>query len=256
PSLKEIFSTYGAPQWLTDKETPTVDQGFAEFSSKDARKLSAALKYVASIRRFGHLEADIFAVGNPGEKSSLLDPATYDLTDDDLRKMPASWLWEDAPYHIETGYDNVENGLDLVNFLRKRYTGKISFEFGHVNSEAERKWLLNHIEASQFELKLTDAEKRQLLDRLLNVEGFEHFLHSTFVGQKRFSIEGLETMVPVLDQIVKSANDEQVKDIMMGMAHRGRLSVLTYVLGKPLDKIFSEFHHAPDKELIPSEGSM
>src|SRR5699024_6929212 len=125
--------------------------------------------------------------------------------------------------------------------LSERYMGKISFEFGHVNDEDERRWLLNHIEASQFELKLSDGEKRQLLERLLNVEGFEHFLHSTFVGQKRFSIEGLESMVPILDQIVKLANGESVENIMMGMAHRGRLSVLAYVLGKPLDKIFSEF---------------
>src|SRR5699024_9140189 len=195
----------------------------SEFSFKDAEKLSAALKYVASIRRFGHIEADIYAVGNQGEKSSLLDPKTYNLTDDDLRSMSASWLWEDAPYHIETGYNNIETGYDLVQFLRERYTGKISFEFGHVNDEEERKWLLNHIEAAQFELKLSEEEKRQLLERLLNVEGFEHFLHTTFVGQKRFSIEGLETMVPILDQIVKLANTDSVENIMMGMAHRGRL---------------------------------
>lgn len=256
PSLKEIFSKYGAPKWLSETTGEVVEHQPAEFSSKDAEKLSAALKYVASIRRFGHIEADIYAVGNPGEKSSLLDPATYNLTDDDLRSMPASWLWEDAPYHIKTGYDNVETGYDLVQFLRERYTGKISFEFGHVNNESEREWLLNHIEASQFELKLSEEEKRQLLERLLSIEGFEHFLQSTFVGQKRFSIEGLETMVPILDQIVNLANSKGVEDIMMGMAHRGRLSVLAYVLGKPFDKIFSEFHHAPDKELIPSEGSM
>lgn len=255
PSLKEIFSQYGAPKWLSKSTGTIIEQTTTGFSPEDAKKLSAALKYVAAIRRFGHLEADIYAVGNPGEKSSLLNQETYDLTDDDLKNMPASWLWEDAPFHIDTGYDDIETGYDLINFLRKRYTGKISFEFGHVNDEDERRWLLNHIEASQFELKLSDGEKRQLLERLLNVEGFEHFLHSTFVGQKRFSIEGLESMVPILDQIVKLANGESVENIMMGMAHRGRLSVLAYVLGKPLDKIFSEFHLAPDKELIPSEGS-
>src|SRR5690625_1323293 len=106
------------------------------------------------------------------------------------------------------------------------------------------------------QLDVSDEGKKQLLERLAHVEGFESFLQRTFVGQKRFSIEGLESMVPVLDQIVKLANDDKIENIMMGMAHRGRLSVLAYVLGKPIDAIFSEFHHAPDKELIPSEGSM
>src|SRR5699024_10317038 len=77
----------------------------------------------------------------------------------------------------------------------------------------------------------------------------------TFVGQKRFSIEGLEAMVPMLDRIVKYAINDKIEHIMMGMAHRGRLSVLAHVLGKPFDKIFSEFHYSPDNELIPSEGS-
>src|SRR5690625_5705620 len=81
------------------------------------------------------------------------------------------------------------------------------------------------------------------------------FLQKTFQGQKRFSIEGLEMMVPILDQIVKHVTADKIDNIMMGMAHRGRLSVLAHVLGKPIDKIFSEFHHSPDKELIPSEGS-
>src|SRR5699024_1113279 len=119
----------------------------------------------------------------------------------------------------------------------------------------ERMWLLDRIEHGEYKLELKDLEKKQLLERVISVEGFEHFLQKTFVGQKRFSIEGLEAMVPVLEQIVKSANLDKVDDIMMGMAHRGRLSVLAYVLGKPLDKIFSEFQHAPDKELLPSEGS-
>src|SRR5699024_3213972 len=197
---------------------------------------------------FGHLEADIYAVGGRDEETNLLNPSTYGISEADLKEIPASWLLEDAPSHIETGYD-------IVQFLRNIYTGKISFEYDHVNNETERKWLLDRIEQGEYKLELADLEKKQLLERIVNVEDFEHFLQKTFVGQKRFSIEGLESMVPVLDQIVKSANLDNVENIMMGMAHRGRLSVLAYVLGKPLDKIFSEFHYAPDKELMPSEGS-
>src|SRR5690625_372381 len=163
--------------------------------------------------------------------------------------MPATWLWDKAPSHVATG-------LDVVQFLRKRYTGKIAFEYDHVKSEDERNWLLEQIETGRFEIKLSKEEMVQLLDRIIHVEGFEQFLQKKFVGQKRFSIEGLESMIPVLDRIVKLANQDQIENIMMGMAHRGRLSVLAYVLGKPIDKIFSEFNHAPDKELMPSEGSI
>src|SRR5690625_2336408 len=201
-----------------------------------------------AIRRFGHREADIYAVGGWDEKTNLLNPETYNITNDDLKDIPASWVLNQAPAQLETA-------ADVVEFLLEKYTGKISFEYDHVNSDEERKWFLEQIESDKYEINLTDEEKKQLLERLVEVEGFEHFLQKTFVGQKRFSIEGLEAMVPVLDRIVQSANNDKIENIMMGMAHRGRLSVLAHVLGKPLESIFSEFQHAPDKELVPSEGS-
>lgn len=249
PSLKSMFDTYGAPVWPQANAAQAEAKSGNGFTKEDVRKITAAMKCIDAIRRFGHLEADIYAVGGRDEQTDLLTPETYGITEDDLREIPASWLWDDAPSHVETGYD-------IVQFLREIYTGKISFEYDHVNNEREREWLLHQIEHGEYKLKLSDLEKKQLLERVVSVESFEHFLQKTFVGQKRFSIEGLESMVPILDQIVKSANLDDVDNIMMGMAHRGRLSVLAYVLGKPLDKIFSEFHYAPDKELMPSEGSM
>src|SRR5699024_7990982 len=125
----------------------------------------------------------------------------------------------------------------------------------HIHSDEEREWFLEQIESGVVETELTDLEKKQLLERLINVESFEQFLHRTFVGQKRFSIEGLESMVPILDQIVKAANEDDIEKTIMPMSHRGTISILAYVVGKPLDKIFSELHCVPDKELIPTEGS-
>ncbi|MEC5423756.1 2-oxoglutarate dehydrogenase E1 component [Virgibacillus sp. C22-A2] len=249
PSIKEMFDQQGAPDWLsqTDKTFQSTPQNT---SINDVKKLTSAMKLVEAIRRFGHLEADIYPVGLEKErKSELVDPQAYGLTEEDLKNMPASWLWENSP-------GNVENGLDVIKELKKYYSGTITFEYDHVNNDDERKWLLDLIEAGEARLDLSDEEKQQLLERLAHVEGFEGFLQKTFVGQKRFSIEGLEAMVPMLDQIVKYATTDKINNIMMGMAHRGRLSVLAHVLGKPYDKIFSEFHHSPDKELIPSEGSM
>lgn len=247
PSIKELFDQHGAPDWLF--KTKDVQLGDQAPSFNDVQKLTSAMKLVEAIRRYGHLEADIYPVGKEKDGTELVDPKTYGLTDDDLRDLPAAWLWDQAPR-------GVDNGYDVIRYLKNIYTGTISFEYDHVNNDQERKWLLENIESGKYHGDLSAEEKRQLLDRLAHVEGFENFLHKTFVGQKRFSIEGLEMMVPILDRIVKHATADKIDNIMMGMAHRGRLSVLAHVLSKPVDLIFSEFHHSPDKELVPSEGSM
>ncbi|WP_145542740.1 2-oxoglutarate dehydrogenase E1 component [Virgibacillus sp. SK37] len=251
PSIREIFEKYGSPEKInqqniensTNIATPNAPSNF------DVKKLTSALKLVEAIRRYGHLEADIYPVyQHKDPMSHEIDPETYGITEEDLRNMPANWLWEQSPA-------GVENGLDVYNTLKKYYTGTITFEYDHVNNDEERKWLFDLIESGNARLELSKEERIQLLERLAHVEGFELFLQKTFVGQKRFSIQGLEMMVPMLDELVNFGNQDNVEDIMMGMAHRGRLSVLAHVLGKPIDKIFSEFHHSSDKELIPSDES-
>lgn len=246
-SLKEMFDTYGEPSWLYQSESQaTASQGIEE---KDMKKLTSALKYVEAIRRYGHTDADIYPVGGyKGEKTNYLEASNYGLTEQDLKDLPAKWLWEKAP-------SDVSNGLEVIERLKKYYTGTITFEYDHVNNHEERKWLFDLIEEGKARIEPTDEERKNLLKRLVDVEGFEHFLQKTFVGQKRFSIEGLEVMVPMIDEIVNSAAKEDVENIMLGMAHRGRLAVLSKVLGKPQDKIFSEFNYTSDKELMPSEGS-
>ncbi|ASN06649.1 2-oxoglutarate dehydrogenase E1 component [Virgibacillus necropolis] len=248
PSLKEVFEQHGAPDWV-HPTNDVVQATETSTSINDVKKLTSAMKLVEAIRRYGHLEADIYPVGlKKQRKSELVNPKAYGLDENDLKSIPAVWLWENAP-------SGVDNGYDVVTKLKRYYSGTITFEFDHVNNDAERKWLMELIEAGDARMSLSDNEKTQLLERLAHVEGFEGFLQKTFVGQKRFSIEGLESMVPMLDRIVKYATRDKIEHIMMGMAHRGRLSVLAHVLGKPYDKIFSEFHHSPDKELVPSEGS-
>lgn len=248
-SLKEIFDTYGEPAWLEERENDTAaapSQGFADVNME---KITSALKYVEAIRRYGHTEADIYPVGGyKGENTTYLDSSTYGLTDEDLKEIPAKWLWDKAPA-------DVENGLDVINRLKKYYTGTMTFEYEHVNNHEEREWFIDFIESGNARVEPTDEERKNLLQRLVDVEGFESFLARTFVGQKRFSIEGLESMVPMIDEVINHAIQDNTKNVMMGMAHRGRLAVLANVLGKPYDKIFSEFNYTSDKELMPSEGS-
>jgi len=246
PSIRQIFDRYGAPDWLNQTEETAVNQSGPNINIP---KLTAAIEFVGAIRRYGYLDADIYAVGSHmGNKSNVLNLEAYGLTEDELREMNASWLWKNAPA-------DVENGLDVVNRLKKYYTGTLAFEFNHLNNDEEQQWLSELIESGGARFEFSDDEKKQLLDRLAQVQGFETFLGKTFIGQKRFSIEGLETMIPIMDRIVNNAVSENMSDIVMGMAHRGRLAVLGHVLEKPLDKIFSEFNHSSGKELIPSEES-
>lgn len=248
-TLQEMFDQYGAPKMSSHDVNEVVTQSGLS-SSISAKQLTSAIKLVEAIRRYGHLKATIYPVdtGKSGD-TTLVDPAHYGLTKDILEAIPSDWIWERSVKGIDTAQD-------VVEYLMQQYAGTISFEYDHVNDDEERNWFQNSIESGEYRFKFTDNEKRQLLGQIVDVEGFENFLAKTFVAQKRFSIEGLEMMVPILDRIVQKSFYDETEEILMGMAHRGRLSVLTHILGKPFDKLFSEFHPSADIELVPtSPGS-
>lgn len=248
PSLKTLFDEHGAPTWLSPVIGETEGAAPAATSIQDVQKLSSALKYVEAIRRFAHTKADVYPVGSIEGEAKSLEPSHYGLTEADLKNIPANWLVANVPAGLN-------NGLDIVNHLKELYTGKISFEYDYVSNDEERNWLQEQIESGNYKFNFSADKKKGLLNRLAQVEGFEAFLQKTFVGQKRFSIEGLEVMVPMLDKIVEQSAEESIENVMMGMAHRGRLSVLTHVLEKPFDKVFSEFNYGSGKEILPSESS-
>src|SRR5690625_2933143 len=162
--------------------------------------------------------------------------------------IPATYVWEDTPSHLQTAYDVAEH-------LKSLYTGKIAFEYDHITDPTEREWLQRAIETGTYFPEFSAEEKEELLSRLVQVEGFENFLQTTFVGQKRFSIEGLETMVPLLDKIIEQANNDEIDNVMMGMAHRGRLSVLAHVLDLPKDRLLAEFQHSADEHFVPTSDT-
>lgn len=246
PSIKAMFEEHGAPAWLFETKTDSYEGAGA--SLRDLKKLSQALKYIDAIRHYGHEEAEIYAVGKKGEGTLQLNPATYGLTKEDLMSIPAVHVWEEAPSNVQTAYEAAE-------YLKEVYTGTISYEYNHITELEERKWLQETIESGTYQLNLSREEKEQLLSRLVQVEGFENFLQTTFVGQKRFSIEGLETLVPLLDKIIEQANDDGIENVMMGMAHRGRLSVLAHVLDLPMDVLLAEFQHSAEENFVPTSGA-
>jgi 2-oxoglutarate dehydrogenase E1 component len=258
-SVREMFEQWGPPPEITETAN-AVSSGRADSALKQApasaidsnmfKKVVAAHQLMLNIRRYGHLGADINPLGisQPAD-TKLLEPETFGLTKEDLASIPASLIWDNAPESLASGWEAIQQ-------LRKIYTRSAAYEFTHIHDENERNWLHRQAESRSFPAPLTGEERIALLERLMQVELFENFIHKTFVGQKRFSIEGLDMLVPVLDEIVRNSAQSGAEHVLIGMAHRGRLNVLTHVLGKPYEKIFSEFHHSPNKELVPSEGSI
>lgn len=243
-SFRDMFQQYGAPNWI-DLDRSSKQENTENVSYELMKKVTATIKLVEAIRRYGHLAANIYPVGRKKNRhTKLIEPESFGLTEQDLNKIPATLIWETPPIQIETAWD-------IINMLKQCYSNTISFEYDHVNHHKERKWLQEQIESGDYLVSFSESKKRNLLKHLLEVEGFEHFLGKTFVAQKRFSIEGLDVMVPMLNLLVQHSLYDETENVLIGMAHRGRLSVLTHILGKPFDLLFSEFQHAQNKALLP-----
>ncbi|MBM7584135.1 2-oxoglutarate dehydrogenase E1 component [Bacillus pakistanensis] len=253
PELKELFEQWGPPTADDMTAMVSAQQSDASFqlpsNPTNFSKVVAAVKLADNIRTYGHLAADINPLNDRQKDTRRIELGEFGLTDEDLIKVPVEFICPDAPSHVQ-------NGLDAINHLKEVYTKKLAFEYSHVHELEEKNWLREKIESNAFIFDLSKEQKLNLLKRLSEVEGFEHFIHRTFVGQKRFSIEGLDTMIPLLDELVQHSVENGAKTINIGMAHRGRLNVLSHVIGKPYEMIFAEFQHAPSKDLIPSEGSI
>jgi 2-oxoglutarate dehydrogenase E1 component len=247
PELTELFVKWGSP--LSFEASPfqeNIESSASVLSNAaDTEKIIKTVKLLDDIRSYGHLSAHM----NPLEKQdinhSLLIPEKYGLSKDDLQTIPAKLVWKDAPENIQTAFD-------ALNQLQEMYMGSLAYEFAHVHHIEERTWLHQIVENGSLSRALSKAERSNLLKQLTEVEGFEQFLHKTFVGQKRFSIEGVDMLVPMLDEMIREGVEAGVHNVLIGMAHRGRLSVLAHVLEKPYSKIFSEFQHASTKQQDPS----
>src|SRR5690606_28449556 len=131
-------------------------------------------------------------------------------------QVPPSFISPNAP-------SNLRDGLEAIQHLRKVYTQRLAVEYHQVHELEEKNWLQEQSESESFYPSLTKEERKNLFIRLAEVEGFETFIHRTFVGQKRFSIEGLDTLVPLMDQIISSTVETGTRTVNIGMAHRGRL---------------------------------
>jgi 2-oxoglutarate decarboxylase len=216
-------------------------------STDDLRSVAAAMALVRAYRSFGHLAARLDPLGSEPVGDPALDPGPLGLTPEAMERVPADLLRIDVP------------GATLAEALpalRATYCGSIAYEVEHIASHDERVWLRQAIETGAHRAPMSPEERRSLLERLAVVEGLERFLHKAYLGQKRFSIEGLDTMVPMLDQLLAGAGASGAQDAVIGMAHRGRLNVLAHIVGVSYEAILAEFEagRGGSDALVPKGG--
>jgi 2-oxoglutarate dehydrogenase E1 component len=222
-----------ATQVIFDQWRPPGD-GDSIMPAAAIGKLVATVRLAQAIREYGHLAAQMDPLGTkpPGDPSLKL--ATYGLPEEDLRQLPASLI--DGPIT-----QRAANALEAIQALRSVYSSTTGYEYDQIRLPVERDWLRQAAESRRFRPPEDPIDPEALLERLTQVEVFERFLHRTFPGKFRFSIEGLDMMVPILDEAIGAAAESGMHNILLGMAHRGRLNVLAHVLNKPFAQILAEF---------------
>jgi len=198
--------------------------------------VQAATSLLKAFRTHGHLAARVNPLAEDDPKGDpALEPESLNLTPELMDRIPASIL------RIGVGGETL---LDALPRMRDAYCGTVAYQIEHLSSHQQRMWLREMIETGAHRAPLEADEKRALLKRLLEVFGFERFIQKAYIGQKMFSIEGLDVVVPMIDSLVTHARSNGAEEVVIGMAHRGRLSVLVHNLGRSAESIMAEFEGA------------
>jgi len=251
PAWTVAGSALARPDWLSalDGMWPAVEAKLgakiaaaqattsAPASVEEVRKATLdslhAIMMIRAYRMRGHLAANLDPLGlEPPKDASELDPASYGFSDADLDRP----IFLDFVLGLETSTIR-----EILSILRRTYCGNVGVQFMHISDPAEKAWLQERIEGRDKEIVFTKEGKIAILKKLIEAEGFERFLHKRFPGTKRFGLDGGEACIPALEQIIKVGGSLGVKDIIVGMPHRGRLNVLAAVMSKPYHVIFHEF---------------
>ena len=241
--LDLIVKEINGPSWSPKKKVgmdevnSPIKNNISEINHKDlTRSKGDSIKAVALIRSYrqrGHLIAKLDPLGLlESEYLDELHPESYGFKKEDYKKN----IYLD-------GVINKKNSTirEILNFLKKTYCGSLGYEYMHISNPTERKWFRDRVEKSEDVLRFTKNGKEAILNKLIQAEGFEKFLHTKYVGTKRFGLDGGESLIPALEQIIKISSQSKVKEVKIGMSHRGRLNVLANVLQKSYKKIFNEF---------------
>ncbi len=255
-ALQNVPATDGSES--RDVAHAPVVESFAQRAKANAFAVKASSADLAVARKQVHVQSLIAAYRVLGSRWADLDPlkrqerpripelepAFYDLTESDM----------DITFSATNTYFTTAENMTLrqiVQALRETYCGSIGAEYMHITDPAEKRWWQERLESSRSKPTLSAQDKKHILDRLTASEGLERYLHTKFVGQKRFSLEGGESFIASMDEVVQRAGQKGVQEIVIGMAHRGRLNVLVNTLGKMPKDLFAEFDHTAP-EALPS----
>jgi 2-oxoglutarate dehydrogenase E1 component len=228
PVTRQYFEQW-SPQLANGvTETETTDS-----TAVDMHKAVGVANYAQAIRQFGHLAAQLNPLGYPPPGDPDVLPEAHGITEQELHNMPASFVGE--------GFSHLRSAFHAVQSLKDIYCSSIGYDFEQVHEPTERQWLREAIESRRYAVQFSNEENIALLDRLTQIETFELFLQRSFPTKYRFSIEGLDMMVPMLDELVKSSVTSKITNVAIGMAHRGRLNVLAHIMGKEYQDILADF---------------
>ena len=236
----KIYADFAIPskpfRWEVEQSAPSI--------SADPAKQAAVASFIQAWRERGHLAADIDPLGVPRPPAPDLDPSAHGLT-----------IW-DLDRTFDAGSFGLATLRDLIDRLRLTYAGKMGIEFMHCEDPEERRWFLDQLEPGANQWNLDAEAKRRALMSVLNAEGFESFLENRFKGHKRFSIEGGESTIAVVDELLDRATLGNVDECVIGMAHRGRLTMLANVIGKGIAQLFTEFEGEISEEDFGGSGDV
>jgi len=209
--------------------------------------VQAATSLLKGYRTHGHLAARLDPLGKEPKGDPAIQPENLNLTPELMARVPASILHIGVPG---------ETLLDVLPRMREAYCGPIAYQFEHLSSHQQRTWLQEMVETGAHRQPLAEEEKRRLLGRLIDVFEFERFVEKAYLGQKIFSVEGLDTIVPMLDELVTLAGRGGAEEVVFGMAHRGRLSVLAHNMGRSVESILAEFEGAKQIEQVKAVAAI
>ena len=244
---KIIFNDLNSPSWSPKKKINRINYSKIDLkkklslpedlgteSAKQASQDSVrAIMLIRAYRIRGHLISNLDPLSIQDKKEhSELKPETYGFTKKDYKRK----IFLDGVLGLQYADLN-----QILKILKKTYCSTIGYEFMHMSDPEEKAWIRNRIEGPEKDITFTENGKKAILNKLIQSEGFEKYLHVKFVGTKRFGLDGGESLIPALEQIIKRGGNLGAKEIKIGMPHRGRLNVLANVMGKSFRAIFSDF---------------
>jgi multifunctional 2-oxoglutarate metabolism enzyme len=227
--------------------TPAAPGAPTEPSEELLQGVQAATSLLKAYRTHGHMAANLDPLGTEPKGDPAMEPETLNLTPELMARIPASILRIGVPG---------ETLLDALPRMKAAYCGTMGYQLEHLSSHQQRVWLREMIETGAHRQPLSDEERRGLLRRLIEVFQFERYLEKAYLGQKMFSIEGLDAIVPMLDEVATLAKRGGAEEVVFGMAHRGRLSVLAHTLGRSLESIFAEFEGSKAIEAVKAVAAI